>query len=264
MSKLIAPGVLFALVGAVFMAFASWLYWEDAAFAERALDAQGTVTENIRYYDDEGELLYRPVVTYSDEAGQSHTFSSSVSSSSPQFDIGETVDVLYDPAAPGDARVDAFMSRGIFPLAFGGLGLVAFLCGAGMVYAAVARKQAVAQLRASGVRIEAEIIGIREDESIEVNDEHPWRVTARGKHPRTGRMTTFKSDMLWSYPDGVEEGHLVPVLVAKNKPKRYLVDVARAVPARGPVTADEVSAPAQPAGFDRRAGGFGRRPQARA
>lgn len=263
MSKLIMPGAFFALAGSVFLAVAGWLYWEDQRFAESATSAQGVVIENVRYFDDEGDELYRPIVEFRDSNGTAHQFSSNVSSSSPQFDVGETADILYDPREPENARIDGFMQRGLFPLLFGGFGLLAIAVGGGMVFSAIARRRTIAELRKSGVQIAAEVVSVKEDESVEVNDEHPWRVIAVAPHPRTGKRTRFKSDLLWEWPGDISEGDSVPVYVSRRKPKSYFVDVDNAAPAPFTATAQPSSgedANGAGAGFGRRKPGFGRRP----
>ena len=198
MSKLFKPGAIFAVVGSVFLALAGWLYWEDQRFAQSAKSAKGTVIENVRYFDDEGSVMYRPIVEFRDSNGIEHQFSSNVSASSPQFEVGETADILYDPGKPDSARIDGFMQRGLFPLVFGGLGFLTLLVGGGMIVWPIARRRTLAQLRKSGQRVEGEIVSVKEDRGVEINGEHPWRVIAVAIHPKTGERTRFKSDRLWN------------------------------------------------------------------
>jgi hypothetical protein len=68
----------------------------------------------------EGTDAKAPVVSFKDRRGIEHQIISSVASSPPSFAVGETVEVLYDPANPDEARIDSF-----FQLWFGAfLGLV--------------------------------------------------------------------------------------------------------------------------------------------
>lgn len=53
----------------------------------------------------------RPEVTYVDSQGVSHVVEGAVSSRPPAYDIGERVDVLYDPEDPSDAQIDSFLER---------------------------------------------------------------------------------------------------------------------------------------------------------
>ncbi|QIP17430.1 DUF3592 domain-containing protein [Spirosoma aureum] len=78
---------------------------------------------------DSYSTAYYPVVQFSGPSGQSITFRSSVGSSSPDYQIGESVSVLYDRQNPDSARVDAFMSIWLVPLVLGVLGIVFMIAG---------------------------------------------------------------------------------------------------------------------------------------
>lgn len=52
------------------------------------------------------------------------TVQDSLSSSPPMFQVGQTIDVLYDPENPQDARIKKWMSLYFVSLLLGGMGLV--------------------------------------------------------------------------------------------------------------------------------------------
>jgi CHASE1-domain containing sensor protein len=48
----------------------------------------------------------------------------SLSSNPPMFTEGQTIDVLYEPANPENARIKKWMSLYFLPLLLGGMGLI--------------------------------------------------------------------------------------------------------------------------------------------
>lgn len=89
--------------------------WHEIATAARA---DGTVIDLIESRDSESET-YHPRVRFVTVSGESVEFTGSVGSDPPGFDIGERVTVLYDPANPSGARIDAFFQLWFAPLAIG-------------------------------------------------------------------------------------------------------------------------------------------------
>jgi hypothetical protein len=91
--------------------------------------AQGTVVEE--FADKAGktsEVVYFPVVEFSIAGNDKVRFRSVTGSiGSPEYEAGTTVDVLYDPRNPADARIGSFKQLWSGPLTTGGLGLILFL-----------------------------------------------------------------------------------------------------------------------------------------
>lgn len=224
MGKLAGTGIFFALFGALFAGVGGFLIWMDARFAEDGIAAQGTVTDFATHYDSESGTMYAPVVSYLDDNGQLQRFTSSTSSSSPGYDIGEQVEILYDPGDPSSGIIDSFFERSFLPLIFTGMGSLFVLIGGAMIFYPAYRRRAVSKLKSKGMRIEARVTRVYQDRNIAVNDESPWRVEAEGKHPRTGIKQTFKSDAIWGQPFGIDEGNTVPVFVSASNAKKHFVD----------------------------------------
>jgi len=84
-----------------------------------------------RYDYDEGTTDYYPVVEYSLAQGGPSTFTSSVGGMK-SYDIGAEVEVLYDPAQPGNTVIKSFKELYLAAILFGLLGAVFFGFGAMM------------------------------------------------------------------------------------------------------------------------------------
>jgi len=96
-----------------------------------ATRADGVVIDLIASHDSESET-YHPRVRFVTANGEVVEFTGSVGSDPPGFDIGERVAVLYDPANPNDARIDAFFQLWFAPLMLGILGTLFTAAGGGL------------------------------------------------------------------------------------------------------------------------------------
>ena len=119
--------VTFLLIGAVFLAIGAgfgWFSWSLLAVAQRAEGTVIRLSPNQAQANNRGKVA--PVVEFHIE-GERHEFQSWLSTSPPQFDVGEKVTVLYDPRDPQHARIESFVTLWLFPTIFGGIGAAMFL-----------------------------------------------------------------------------------------------------------------------------------------
>lgn len=218
-------GGIFATLGVVFVVGAGLVYFKDRSFAESGTRAEGTVVEMIASRDSDGDYTYKPMVQFRDAEGLSHVFTSSVSSSPPQYSTGEAVTVIYAPTSPDRAVIDSFVDRFLMPLIFGGVGTVFAAIGFGLLLARLRRRQIDAQLRASGLPIQAKVTECYHDTSVQVNGRSPWRVVCQAPHPIDGKVHSFTSAAVWVDPGPTLAGKEVRVLVDPARPARHLVDL---------------------------------------
>ena len=227
MSRIFAwTGAIFLTVGLVFAAIGIWAWADDRARAETGTRATGTVIDLERRHDSDSGSTYRPVVEFHDARGTRHEFVGSVGSSPPAYSRGETVSVIYDPTAPGQAMIDGFMDRYFLPLVFGGMGGVFALLGGGLLFFFIRRRRIVARLKESGVPIRAKFVECYRDTGTSVNGRHPWRVVGQAAHPATGKMQSFRSDAIWVDLSERLRGRDIRVLIDPGRPKQYFVDLS--------------------------------------
>jgi hypothetical protein len=141
-------------------------------------------------------------------------------------DGGEQVDVIYQPWSPDEAVIDGFFDRFFLPLLFIGLGTLFAAIGGGLLFFLFRRRRIVAQLRSTGVPIQAKFVDCYLDRSIKVNGRSPWRVRCQATHPATGNLETFRSDAVWADPTGHVVGRALRVFVDPARPKRHFVDLS--------------------------------------
>jgi Protein of unknown function (DUF3592) len=114
---------------------AAWLV-STSLFVRRASKATGTVI-SLRL-EDNTETIWDITASFSDYAGIGHTVNSTWLQRSWRFsgapiNVGDTVTVLYDPAAPERADIDAFESLWFQKLCVTGAVLAAWCAVAFMV-----------------------------------------------------------------------------------------------------------------------------------
>jgi uncharacterized protein DUF3592 len=91
--------------------------------------ARGIVVEE--FLDKAGktsEVVYFPIVEFSTATSVTVRFRASTGAGgAPEYDVGQAVDVLFDPRNPANARVGSFKQLWMGPLTIGGIGLILFL-----------------------------------------------------------------------------------------------------------------------------------------
>lgn len=76
----------------------------------------GTVTRLEESETSEGYCcVYSPVIEF-EVNGQTYEFENDNASSSPDYEIGSSVNVRYDPANPNTAQIDKLIERWLFPV----------------------------------------------------------------------------------------------------------------------------------------------------
>ncbi|MCS7222735.1 MAG: DUF3592 domain-containing protein [Anaerolineae bacterium] len=129
-------GPLIALIGGGILFLGIQWRANTQAFVASAARAEGRVVElavETRVEEGQEKRLFYPVVEFTTEDGRVIRFREGTGSNPPSHQVGDTVQVLYNPQVPEDARLEGW-SLWIGPtlvLAFGTLfiflGAIAFL-----------------------------------------------------------------------------------------------------------------------------------------
>jgi hypothetical protein len=113
-------GAILLFIGLIFGGVGSIFLFDVKSYADKGVEAQGQVIENIPVRSSKGGTTYTPLVLFKTQSGQEVQFEDGVSSKPPAFDIGEKVNVLYMPDNPNEAIVADGMW--LFPGIFVGIG----------------------------------------------------------------------------------------------------------------------------------------------
>jgi hypothetical protein len=166
-----------------------------AAFGERA---EGVVIDNVWTRGTDNDTA-QAVVRFEVD-GRTVEFKSAVGTSPPLHHVDDRVTIFYWPSKPEDAVIAGFAEWYLRPIILASFGLVFLAIGGGFLWgpAWFARKRQ--RILAEGVPIQATVIAIRQDTSLEVNEQSPWVIDAEFKDEITGQTVACTSHYIWSDP----------------------------------------------------------------
>ena len=127
MSADLTIGIVFPLIGGLLLAIGVFLFIRTRIFINKAQEVKGTVIQMVYSHSSEGGGGYSPVYQFRTIDGQTIVVTDSLSSNPPMFQVGQTIDVLYDPENPQKARIKKWMNLYFVSLLLGGMGLI-FAC----------------------------------------------------------------------------------------------------------------------------------------
>jgi hypothetical protein len=126
--------VLLVIIGVVLLILGVWRWRVERAFVAHAAQASGMVigferlpmgrSHHSRYRSMSADY---PVVRYTPAAGSAIEFRSTIGSSPRAYHEGEVVTILYDPAEPQRAMIQAGLRQHLLPLFLLGLGIFLLL-----------------------------------------------------------------------------------------------------------------------------------------
>lgn len=217
---------LFSIVGLGLLVGTYYVYKNTEDFLKSSQLANGTVVELVSSTSDEGSTLYRPTIEFVTDEGKTIQFTSDVSSNPPTYKMGEVVEVYYQIDMPQRAKVNGFFSLWGGHLIMGGIGFSLFMVGFSMVVTSTRKNKKIQTLKASGKRVKAKIKHIGLNTSHKVNGRSPYQIHAQYLDPSKNKVHIFKSENLWFDPTDYVNEEEITVLIDRNNPKKYYVDVS--------------------------------------
>ncbi|MCB9798867.1 DUF3592 domain-containing protein [Candidatus Nomurabacteria bacterium] len=215
------------LFGIVFAGVAIGIFVNSYLFLQTAEHTQGKVVEIVERRDSDGDMMYSPKVAFETPTGESIAFVSAVSSNFPLYDVGEGVDVAYQPNNPHKAKLEGSVVNWIVPVIFGLFGSVFLVVGViGLVHAHH-RKKEIAFLMQSGNRIVAKVERSMVDRSYKINNKSPYRLYAVAHDPMRNTVKEYKSEYIWYNPNEfAPPGKEITVMVHPQNPDIYYMDTS--------------------------------------
>ena len=229
-------GYIFVAIGVVLLIIGGLVTWHTVEFKSKAESAEGTVIEMQPRHSD-GSTTYAPVVEFETAGGELVTYHSSSSSSPPAYDVGESVEVLYDPNDPSEAKINSFFNLWFLPLLLAGMGIVFGGIG-GLVVVVMIRgtrrqeeeqakqREAAAHLVSHGRRVETSLQQVARNTSYSRNGRNPYRIITEWHNPATSKMHIFESEDIWFDPEPHMQDGPVMVLVDRDDPTNYELDLS--------------------------------------
>lgn len=112
--------VVFLIVGVVFIGVAGYVGYTTKMYLQHAKTTTGKVVDLLQQPD----RTFKPVIHYALPGTDTLEYISSVSSKPAEFEIGETVELLYSVSDTSDIKVNTFVELWLLPAIFGGMGLL--------------------------------------------------------------------------------------------------------------------------------------------
>lgn len=223
-------GGFVALLIGLGMLWGTWaLSQSTLKFKAEALATEGTVVDfDVERTTEDGKskTMYSPIVEYTIEDGQTLTFTGSSSSSSPSYDRGEKVKVLYSKVTPERARLDGFMDNWFGPLILGFFGVIVTLVGWFLFVGGIRNRKVRGWLQANGTRVQSKFHAVEQNTGLEVNGKSPWRVCSQWQDPATQNVHLFYSDNIWYDPTEFCKRDTIDAVVNPADPKQYFLDTS--------------------------------------
>ncbi len=119
--------LLWMLFGAVIAVY-RWLW------LSRAITTKATITNLIEKKKDDGQTLYAPVFVFTDQQGRLVKVTSWAASFPPPGDVGDKIEVLYDPRYPHKAILNQFFDLWGYAAIMGSGGAFYFVVFAAVTY----------------------------------------------------------------------------------------------------------------------------------
>jgi hypothetical protein len=107
--SLVITGLVLVLPGLVFLGLGLWQYLEARSFVNNSVSTQGKVIRMETLSSSDG-VMFAPVFEFSDEEGLRYLKASDTGNYPAKYRAGETVEVLYLPDNPIDAKISSNFS----------------------------------------------------------------------------------------------------------------------------------------------------------
>jgi hypothetical protein len=227
-----ALGVIFSLIGIGCAVGGAWWAVSTRDFMATAERGVGQVVELDASTDSDGDTTYYPIVEYA-VGGKTQRFKSNVGSSPPSHRVGDTVNVLYDPENPTDAKIDSFLDVWGGPLFLTLFGVIFAAVGIAVAASSVRKSRVLRRLKQNGTRVQAEIVTT---ETAAAPTESGTRVRIAGiSLGQGGTAAMWRIKAKWTDSQGTERFYFGPWL--KHDPSGAL---------SGRTTVDLIVDPANP------------------
>jgi hypothetical protein len=139
------PSLYFTFIGAALLGYGIFAYFRQRAWIARSIPADGVVVELVRSsvtgeyvrsrtesgIKTENKYSYRPLIRFKTHTGRTINFIPGAAMRPPPYNVGECVEVLYDPDDPQQAQINRFtyLWFNVLVLVFFGM----FMIGMGLI-----------------------------------------------------------------------------------------------------------------------------------
>ena len=210
------------IIGGVLVIAAIAICIHSLQFLSSAVSSKGRVIRLSESCGSKG-CTYSPEVSFIAKDGSEYRFWGA-RTNPPSGQVGQDVEVVYNPTQPKVAKINDFMNFWFLPLIIFVFGAVLFAIG--IWINAAFRRDIPKNLAENGQVIQAIVQQVGLDD-IRINGRSPYRIIAQWIRPGSNEAYIFKSSDIWLDPQAyVKPGDNINVTIDPNNPKKYFVDIS--------------------------------------
>lgn len=166
-----------------------------------------------------------PSVTFVAHQGEPVTFSGQVCSQ-PGYEIGESVELLYDPSEPRKVHIDSFTQNWFVSLILGSFGSIFLLGSLVFVVPEALAGRRRSRLETRGQAVQARLVEVRRNPLSTRNNVPAWQLVCQWQNPSSGAVHLFYSEDLWFDPQPFVQRESLQVRIDPKNLRRYSVDTS--------------------------------------
>jgi hypothetical protein len=114
----------FTLLGSIFIGIALLSFNDTRIFLEKSIVTQGKIVEIVEEYSAEDGVSYQPKVEFETKEKTKIRFVSEIRNSFSFDQVNSSVEVIYNPASPQEAKINKFSTVWFMTILFGSMGLI--------------------------------------------------------------------------------------------------------------------------------------------
>ena len=108
-NKIKVIGTLAILFSAISMVLGLFFFFNNRAFVKNAIRTEGRIVEARIVSTRDGKTSHKSIFVFTDKNNKEHWIVPSIRISSPAYEAGDTVSVLYNPKKPIEAKIESLM-----------------------------------------------------------------------------------------------------------------------------------------------------------
>jgi hypothetical protein len=216
-NKISFLGGFFLLIAIGIFIIDIFLIKKDFSFINSSERVEGSVISIIER-GSSVEHTYSPEVYFIDSSGKDIKYIPKVSSSKPDFRVGEKISILYQKNDPYNAKINSFMYLWLKEIIVAHLGLFFLILGLPSLIAVIKNKKRK-KLFINGEKISAKVSSIEKTKNF-------YKIIAQWINPSNNTAYIFKSDYMEYNPESIVLNKDIFVFIDPNNPKKYYMDIS--------------------------------------
>lgn len=213
-------GIIFLLIGVIMVIASVCTFVGAKRFEANAEKTMAVITEIDRYTTGSGDDRTTHHDVYVEYRVDRQVYNCMLNTYTSSMYEGKEIEVMYDPANPGDVRVNDYIA----PIILAFMGLVFGGVGGGMFFSNVAASVKRKKLLENGDKVTGTITNVITVTNVRINHRHPYKAEVEVNDPFTGERYLYSSKQVM---DDIYYmvGSTVDVYVDRDDKSKYYVDL---------------------------------------